>query len=42
MRAYYFFMKFVRGFWVGFLAAGSILALVTAVGLVVYDYFLGL
>lgn len=42
MRAHYFFMKFVRGFFVGFLSAGAILTLVTAVALVLYDYYLGL
>ncbi len=42
MRAHYFFMKFVRGFFVGFLSAGAIFSLVAAAGLALYNYYLGL
>ena len=36
MRAYYFLMKFLRSFFIGFCAAAAILTVVAAVGLVVY------
>jgi len=40
MRAYYFFMKFIRSFFIGFCAAAAILTLAAAAGLVLYSIYL--
>lgn len=40
MRAYYFFVKFIRSFFIGFCAAAAILTIAAAVGLTVYNFYL--
>ena len=36
MRTYYFMMKFLRSFFIGFCAAAAILTIAAAAGLVIY------
>ena len=40
MRAYYFLMKFLRSFGIGFCAAAAILTLAAAAGLILYTIYL--
>ena len=40
MRAYYFFMKFLRSFLIGFCSAAAILTIAAAAGLVLYSLYL--
>ncbi len=40
MRAYHFFMKFMRSFFIGFCAAAAILTILAAAGMVVYRMYL--
>lgn len=40
MRAYHFFMKFIRSFFIGFCAAAAILVLAAAAGLILYNIYL--
>ncbi len=40
MRAYYFFMKFLRSFFIGFCSAAAILTIAAAAGLLLYGVYL--
>lgn len=40
MRAYHFFMKFIRSFGIGFCTAAAILVLAAAAGLILYNIYL--
>lgn len=40
MRAYYFIMKFLRSFLIGFCSAGAILTAAAAAGLILYRIYL--